>query len=261
MDAADELLTAGDLDGARRVLVETVKRAPGDQQARMFLFQLLALCGEWDKASTQLRGLAALSPEAQMLSVVYNQAIEAEKQRAAAFAGVGPVPVLVSTGPWIDTLAESISAFARGESGRGEELRGQAFDGATDTPGECDGRSFVWVADADARFGPCFEAIVAGKWGLVPFEAVSAMTSEGPVDLRDLVWYPVEIALRSGQSAAALLPARYPGTEEAGAAVRLSRSTEWRSGASGEEGLGQRLWSFDDGDDLGMLSLRRLSML
>ena len=73
------------------------------------------------------------------------------------------------------------------------------------------GRKFGWIADVDPRLGPCFEAIVAGKWGLVPFEAISRIKTEGPRDLRDVVWLPVEMALRSGQSAAALLPARYPG--------------------------------------------------
>jgi protein involved in temperature-dependent protein secretion len=261
MTSADTLLAAGDLLGARQVLVETIKRAPADQPARMFLFQLLALTGEWDKAAAQLRALASLSPEAQILAVVYNQALAAEKQRAAAFAGGGPVPVLVSSSPWIETLAQAIGAFARGDVTRGEDLRGTAFEAAPDTPGECDGRTFGWIADADARFGPCFEAIVGGNWGLVPFEAVSAITSEGPVDLRDLIWYPVQMALRSGQTAAALLPARYPGTEDAEYGLRLGRATEWREGPSGDEGVGQRLWSFDNGDDLGILSLRRLSML
>ena len=261
MESADVLLAAGDLDGARRVLVETVKRAPADQPARMFLFQLLALSGEWDKAAAQLRALASLSPEAQMLSVVYGQALEAEKQRAAAFAGAAPVAVLVASSPWVETLAESIGAFAGGETGRGEDLRAAAFEAAPATPGECDGRAFGWIADADPRFGPCFEAIVAGRWGLVPFEAVSAMTSQGPADLRDVIWYPVEMALRSGQSAAALLPARYPDTERGDPAERLGRSTVWRAGSSGDEAVGQRLWSFDDGDDVGLLSLRRLSML
>jgi type VI secretion system protein ImpE len=272
---ADELLRAGDLDGARASLVDVVKRTPDDQAARMFLFQLMAVCGEWDKAVAQLRALGSLSPEAQMLASVYNQAITAEKTRLEAYAGKRPFEVLVPSSPWVEQLAQGLTAAAAGRIAEGEDLRNQAFDAAGDTPGTLvaggDGaaeaetaandKPFLWVADADPRLGPCFEAIVTGRWGLVPFEAVSRIKVDGPRDLRDLVWLPVEMMLRSGQSAAALLPARYPGTESAGEGdLRLSRATEWREGPNGEYPVGQRLWSFDDGSEVGVLSVSRLDM-
>ena len=84
---ADQLLRDGDLDGARSALVETVRSHPQDARARMFLFQLLAVAGEWDKARTHLETLARISPEAQMLATVYSMAMKAEAQRAAIFAG------------------------------------------------------------------------------------------------------------------------------------------------------------------------------
>ena len=101
--------------------------------------------------------------------------------------------------------------------------------------------------------------MIAGRWGLTPFEAVASITSEGASDLRDLVWYPVQIAFKTGQSVAAFLPARYPGTtrcEEAD--LLLCRRTDWHDGAAGQEGLGQRLWTLSDGSDVDLLSLRRL---
>ena len=257
MTQADELLRAGDLDGARATLIESVKKAPSDQAARMFLFQLLAVAGEWDKAVTQLRSVAQLSPEAAMLASVYNQAIQAERQRADAYAGRAPFPVLVASSPWIEQLAEGLTAMAAGRTEEGSALRDQAFDAVPDAPGRFNDEPFLWVADADSRLGPCFEAIVSGKWGLVPFEAVTRIKSEGPKDLRDIVWLPVEMSLRSGQSAAALLPARYPGTEAADSPdLRLGRATEWRD----DTPLGQRLWTFDSGEDVGLLALRQLDM-
>jgi type VI secretion system protein ImpE len=270
---ADELLRAGDLDGARASLVDVVKRAPDDQAARMFLFQLMAVSGEWDKAVAQLRALGSLSPEAQMLASVYNQAINAEKTRLDAYAGKRPFEVLVASSSWVEQLAQGLTASAAGRVQEGEDLRNQALDAAGDTPGTlvagpegepaeaANDRSFLWVADADPRLGPCFEAIVTGRWGLVPFEAVSRIKVDGPRDLRDLVWLPVEMMLRSGQSAAAFLPVRYPGTESAGESdLRLSRATEWRDGPNGETPVGQRLWSFDDGSEVGVLSVSRLDM-
>ncbi len=246
----DDLLRSGSLAEVRAGLVDTVKRAPGDQGARMFLWQVMAAQGDWDKALAQLRALASLSPEAQMLATVYSQAMAAEKQRAEAYAGRAPFPVLVASSPWIEDLARSLHAEG------GQELRGNAFDAAGDTPGEVEGRRFAWIADVDPRLGPSFEAIVGGKYGLVPFEAVTRIKTEGPRDLRDVVWLPVEMTLRSGQSAAALLPARYPGSEAGEADVQLGRATIWE----GEEPRGQRVWALDDGSELGLLDLRDLVM-
>ena len=192
---ADQLLRAGDLDGARRALVEVVRAHPADAQARMFLFQLLCVAGEWDKAKTQLNTLAQLSPEAQMLSVAYGQAVETERQRAAVFAGTERVAVLVPS-DWADGLADAIQLYASGRADEGDAARDRAFDVAPDTPGTLDGVAFDWIADADGRFGPAFEAIIGGRYGLVPFDTVASIKSEGPKDLRDTVWFPVQIAFR-----------------------------------------------------------------
>lgn len=259
MADADDLLRAGDLAGARAALIEAVRRAPGDPRARMFLFQLQCVAGEWDKALVQLRTLAQLSPEAEMLGVAYRQAIEAERVREQVFAGEAQPAVLVSSSPWAGDVAAALGAFSQGRADEAEARRDAGLDAAPDTPGEVDGVAFDWIADADARFGPTFEAVIAGRWGLVPFEAVSSMISEGVKDLRDLVWYPVQIAFKTGQSVAAFLPARYPGTTSTGEAdLLLARRTDWRDGPAGQEGLGQRIWTLSDGSDLDLLSLRRL---
>jgi type VI secretion system protein ImpE len=260
MNPGDDLLRSGDLDGARTALIETVKRAPSDASARMFLWQLMALSGEWDKAVVQLRALAQISAEAQMLAAVYSQALEAEKTRLAAYAGQGEFPVLVASSPWIESLSESLAAEARGEADRAGSLREAAFEAAGDTPGIVGDQKFGWIADIDPRLGPAFEAIVSGRWGLIPFEAVVSIKTEGPRDLRDLVWLPVEIALRSGQSAAALLPARYPGSEAAEASVRLGHETRWVESGGLEAPLGQKVWSTDTDLDIGLLDFNEIRL-
>ena len=257
--SADHLLRQGDLDGARAALVEAVRSAPGDEQARMFLFQLLAVAGEWDKAKKQLATLAQLSPEAQMLAVAYGQAIDAEQQRADVFAGRTTMVQLAPSG-WDAGLVEAIGHYAAGRTAEGDAARDAAFDAAPDTPGTIDGVAFDWIADADGRFGPAFEAIVGGRYGLIPFDQVSKVTSEGPRDLRDTVWYPVQIFFREGQSVASMLPARYPGSERAtDTDERLGRVTRWHEAAWGEAGSGQHLWSLSGGEDRDLLSVRSLT--
>jgi type VI secretion system protein ImpE len=260
MADADDLLRAGDLEGARASLVESVKKAPQDQQARMFLFQLLCVGGEWDKALTQLRALAQVSAEAQMLSVAYGQAIEAEKLRAQVFAGSAQPVLLVGSSAWAGDLTGALAALCQGRAEDAEGLREKAFEAAPETPGEFNGAAFDWIADGDARFGPSFEAIIAGQWGLVPFDSIEKMESEGPKDLRDIVWLPAQVFFKTGQSVAALLPARYPGSESAtDAGLRLARGTDWIDQPWGQAGAGQHEWSFSEGDDAGLLSLRRLA--
>lgn len=259
MADADALLRSGDLDGARAALVDVVRARPADPEARIFLFQLLAVAGEWDKARTHLNLLARLSPGAAMLASAYGQAIEAEAFRAAAFAGTVTAPILTREADWAKDVAEALRLAATGDTDAADAARARAFDAAPDTPGTLDGVAFDWIADADARFGPCFEAIVAGQWGLVPFAVVEKIISEGPSDLRDIVWYPVQLGWRNGQSVAALLPARYPGSEAAADdAVKLARSTDWVAGADGDRGLGQHLLMLSGGEERGLLALRQL---
>ena len=113
---ADQLLAAGDLDGARSALVETVRSNPADERAGMFLFQLLAVAGEWEKARTHLEALARISAEARMLATVYSMAMKAEEQRAAIFAGNERMPVI--RGAWAEGLADSIMHTSRPPSRR-----------------------------------------------------------------------------------------------------------------------------------------------
>ena len=259
MSDADALLRQGDVDGARSALVEAVRAAPSDQRLRMFLFQLLAINGEWDKARSQLQSLVQLSAEAQMLSATYNPVLDAEKQREAVFSGAAEASLLMGEGGWADSIAKALSGFASGDGAAASALRDAAFDSAPDLPGNCDGRPFDWMADCDSRFGPTCEAILGGRYGLLPFDTIRSITATGPEDLRDTIWYPVEIEFRSGQSAAAFLLTRYPGSEKADSgAVRLGRVTQWTDHEWGQQGSGQRLWTFSDGEDCGILEFRKI---
>jgi type VI secretion system protein ImpE len=186
---ADDLLRGGDIAGARAALVSAVRAQPSDEQARMFLFQLLALSGEWEKARTQVQALAQLSPEAQMLAAAYGQAIEAEGVRKSVFAGGAKAEVLIGADGWASGVSDAIELLAQGKSEEGLAARDAALDVAPDCPGSFNGTSFEWIADADSRFGPSFEAIIAGRYGIIPFDTVQKITSDGPVDLRDLIWY------------------------------------------------------------------------
>jgi type VI secretion system protein ImpE len=260
MNDPDALLRSGDVAGARAALIEAVRTRPGDDRVRMFLFQLLCVAGEWDKARKQLETLVQVAADAQMLGVTYSQVLDAERLRTDVFAGKAEMAVLAGMGGWVEGVARAVTLLAQGDTAGAETARDEAFGEAPDTPGTIDGTTFEWIADADMRFGPAFEAIVAGRYGLIPFDAVESITTDGPRDLRDVIWLPVQMALRSGQTIAAFLPARYPDSQASSTGtIQLGRQTDWQGRAWGEAGLGQRLWTLSDGSEVGLLQFRQLA--
>lgn len=257
MSLADELLQAGDLAGARAALIEQVRANPADEQVRMFLFQLFALLGDWTRAKAQLETLAKISPEMRMLAVAYGQCIDAETERAAIMAGTQTM-TFHHDYDWTPALAEALRLGALGDPAAVEQ-RAAAFDAAPATSGVADGANFHWIADADMRFGPTIEAIIGGRYALMPFAALETLEISAAQDLRDTIWAEAQFAIRNGPQFAGFIPVRYPGSEMA-ADTEIVRglTTDWQESPSGEIGFGHRILTTSEGADLPLLSVRSI---
>lgn len=242
-------LTA-DLAGELKRLQGEVRLHPEDAKLRTYLFQLLAVNGDWQRALNQLQVSAQLAAGAIPMAQTYREAIRCEAFRAEAFAGKRTPHVLGEPPPWIGLLVESLEKLAQGHVAAAEALRANAFEQAPAKGGTIDGKAFEWIADADPRLGPVCEAIIDGKYYWVPFERLVRVKVEAPTDLRDVVWASAQLELATGAKQIALLPARYPGTESSDKdALRLSRMTEWRElGPATHAGIGQRMWATDAGE-------------
>ncbi|MES9850215.1 MAG: type VI secretion system accessory protein TagJ [Candidatus Thiodiazotropha sp. L084R] len=147
----------------------------------------------------------------------------------------------------------------KGEHAQAENLRNQAFELAPTTPGTIDDQAFNWLADADTRIGPMFEAIVNGRYYWIPMQRIKKISIDPPEDLRDMVWTPAHLTFENEGESVALLPARYPGTEnETETALKLSHKTEWLTPADGVYiGLGQRMLASDQ-DEYPLLNTREI---
>jgi type VI secretion system protein ImpE len=245
---AEQLFKAGDLPGARAALANELKRAPDDTRARQFFWQLLAIVGDFDKAEAQLKALGVVQASAMMLGSVYMQTIKAERLRTATFAGEIAPKSLVGTEPWVDGLLTALAATIKGAPGAAAR-HDSALAEAPASPGSIEGEAFEWLADADGRFGPMLEVIIGADYGFIPFAAMNRIRAAEVADLRDTVWRPAEIGLKSGQSSMAFIPARYPGTTTSGdSALILGRRTDWIETDGLETGLGQRLLATDVSD-------------
>jgi type VI secretion system protein ImpE len=246
---AQEFLKAGRLDDALKAILGAVRDDPANAKPRIFLFQLLSVTGDWQRANTQLQVLSEMDPESALLARVFEPILLAEASRAAVFAGKR-TPIIFGEPPeWIGQLVKAMELFIQGEFQAGAELRYQAFEAALASSGVINGEPFEWIADADERLGPCLEVILEGKYYWVPFCRIHKVTMEAVTDLRDLVWVPAQFVWENGGQAAGHLPARYFGSENStDDQLKLARKTEWIGRNGIHLGLGQRLLATDKSD-------------
>ncbi len=257
--SAEELISAGDPAGALELLQRQVRERPADPELRVFLFQLLCVLGQWQRASTQLALCGELDAATLPMVNTYREALKCELVREAVFAGKTTPIAFGQPQAWVAWLVEALQAQARGDATGAARLRAEALEAAPATPGRLDGAPFDWIADADSRLGPVIEAVIKGRYCWVPFAAVAKVVIEVPVDLRDLVWAPAQFQLHNGGQTVALIPARYPGSgASAAGAVQLSRTTEWLELSPDQfSGMGQRLLT-TSGPELGLLEAREI---
>jgi type VI secretion system protein ImpE len=261
MTAAEESVRAGRLDEALADLQGQVRKKPADARLRTFLFQLLAVRGDWDRALTQLKVAAELDPGALAIVKTYEEAIRCEIVRAEVFAGRGKPLLFGKPAEWMALLVEALRLTAEEKFEDARGLRDKAFESAPATAGKIDDQPFAWLADADQRLGPMLEAIVKGQYFWVPFSRLREIRIEKPTDLRDVAWTAANLLLVNGGETVALIPTRYPGSERASdTKLVMARGTEWlERPAETFLGVGQRLLATDQGE-FGLMDVRNIKL-
>lgn len=247
---AKEHVQAGRLDEALATLQSEVRSKPSDPGLRTFLFQLLCVMGQWDRALTQLKVLVDLNSETMMLARIFEPIVQCERFRAEVFSGKRTPIIFGEPMEWVGWLIQASELVGQGKFNAAQELRDKAFDAALATPGKVNGKPFEWIADADLRLGPIVEAVVEGHYYWIPFCRIKRIFLEPPTDLRDLVWMPAQFVWVNGGEASGHIPARYPATESsADNQLRLARKTDWLEREGGYSlGLGQRMFATDAGE-------------
>ena len=254
-------LKAGDPAGALLQLQEQVRAQPADAKLRVFLFQLLCVLGQWERALNQLSVASSLDPAALAMAQTYGDAVKCEPIRRQVFEGRKSPMILGQPDQWLALLIESLLLAGQGDHAQSADLRARAFDEAPETAGEIDGRRFAWIADADSRLGPVLEAVINGRYYWVPFSRLLKVDLDPPEDLRDLVWMPAHLQFENGGESLALIPTRYAGSEAAGdGLIALARKTLWsEAGGDAHHGLGQRIIATDV-DEVPLMEIRSISL-
>lgn len=261
MDARQNLIH-GDLEQALQQLQLEVRKDPSDVKHRIFLFQLLVVMGQWDRALTQLNLIGELDAGALAMVQTYREAIFCEALRKEVFAGKRTPVVFGEPEQWTALLFEALRLAAEGQYDKSQDVRDQAFELAPTTSGLIDEpqmQSFNWIADADPRLGPMLEVIINGRYYWLPFQSIRTIQIEAPEDLRDQVWMPAHFTLANEGETVGLIPTRYVGSEHSDDnQIRCGHKTIWQQiDTTLFEGLGQRMLATDIGE-FSLMDLRQI---
>ena len=261
MSEAVEHLKAGNLDEAYKALTASIRKSPADSKLRVFLFQLLCIRGEWDRALTQLKVCGEMAPDTMPMVQSYREAIACEMVREKVFAGETAPLVFGEPAQWVALMIQALGPLAQGDAARQQNCARRRLKPRQAKAARQMASRFDWVADADMRLGPMLELVMNGRYYWAPFSTIKRMTFDEPEDLRDRVWTPVEITWVNGGDVVGFVPTRYPGSAASGrAGLMMATETDWvDAGAETYLGLGQRLFATNN-DDLALMDLRSISL-
>jgi type VI secretion system protein ImpE len=250
LQSAEDAVRQGDLATALDQLQTQVRKEPAKSALRVFLFQLLSVMGQWDRALTQLNVAADLDAGTLAMAQMYREAIQCERLRAEVFAGRKSPVIFGEPDAWLAWLIEALLVTGTPRAGEAAGLRARAFEAAPPTPGTIDGVPFDWIADADMRLGPVCEAVINGRYYWLPFQRLARVDIEAPTDLRDVVWLPAHFEFANGGETVGVIPTRYAGSEDADDwRLRMARQTIWvETAPEVYTGLGQRVLTTDAGE-------------
>ncbi len=257
---ASELLDQGNVTEALIALQDSIRDEPANSAKRIFLFQMLCVKGQWDRALTQLNTAAEMDPQALLMAQAYREVLQCEVLRGEVFDNKRAPLIFGEPPKWIGLILQSLAHSSNGEGAKAKLLISDALEQVDTRSGNIDGTEFEWIADADMRLGPIVEAIIDGKYYWVPFDSIASIEFSEPSDLRDLVWLPTTFNWTNEGSTVGFVPARYPNTAALGDELAsLSRKTEWLDiGDEFFQGIGQKMFATES-DEYPLLASRCIS--
>lgn len=237
------------IDEILEKIKQAIRKKPDNADLRAQLFQVLALKGDWQRASDQLKLSAEMNLQAQPVAMIYIAAINAERERNEVLSGRA-APAVFGTPPnWMALLSQ---AFKEKDAAQAAALRRKALEMAPIVSGKlktyADNEQevvFEWLCDGDGRLGPVLEFMNNGRYGWIPFEGIENLRLIEAQGLSDLLWAQAEVQMLDGRSHVGLIPVRYPALQsysEQDDALNLGHRTEWIELADDVyQGLGQKM--------------------
>lgn len=256
---ANELFQAGRLTEAIAKVGEEIKISPGDQRARIFLFELLCFSGDLVRAGKQLDAITGDEVDAEITVARYRNLLAAEQVRREVFSGKARPKITEPVPVYSAAHVQALKLVLDGNPALAVPLLEEAQQLREPVRGRVDGETFEDFQDCDDLIGPFLEAIMQGEYCWVPWESIRSLSISPPRYLRDLCWVPAQLELHSAPAGETYLPVLYSGSYlDSDDLVRLGRATDWRTQNAGISlGVGQRLFAAGE-RDRAILEIRRL---
>jgi len=238
-----ELIRKGQLEEARRQAAEEVKSSPADVAKRTLLIQILAFCGEWDKAERHLEAVSSQDPTRETGVQIYRNLIRAEKERLQVIRQHTRPSFLPEPPAYFEALAAAWQSLAQGSAEQAEALFEELGHKIPPVKGSLNGLPFEGLRDTDTALAFFIEAFVHDRYVLLPFEALRELVIPPPQTLFDLLWTPALITTWEALSLNCYLPVLYPESfRHADDRIKLGRMTDWTSlGGAFARGAGQHV--------------------
>jgi len=256
---AKTLLESGKLSAAVEQLSQDVRAHPVDSRRRTFLFELLCLTGDYERAGRQLDVIAQQNPETETGIEVYRGILAAEKARARLTSDGLMPDFLLKPPPFAILHLEAVNRLREGHAAEARGLLEKAAESETPAGGRADGEAFADFSDQDAVLGCLLELFLHDRYVWIPFVHIKHLSISAPKKLRDLIWIPAALETIEGPVGGVFIPVLYRDSwRHANDQVRLGRMTDWQALGEGlVGGMGQRVFFVDEGEKA-ILELREL---
>jgi type VI secretion system protein ImpE len=250
------LILDGQIDNARAMLVDQIKKSPGDFQARSLLFQVMLLCGEWDKARRQLDIAASQQAAPDMNASVYQNLIQAEKERVTV-SKLEQRPTFFPDIPeYSEDFFHALELLKNGKTEDAGKLFSSIDARLGEVKGTVNGKPFIGFKETDTTLAYFIEAIEYERYLWVPIANIRELAVSPPRTLIDLIWAKGRITTWEGLTMGCFLPVLYPNSFECDDdRIRLGRMTDWKDlGGGFTKAVGQHVYDIG-GTDLSLFEI------
>lgn len=224
-----KMLFSGTISDNLENLKEKIRKDPARPELRTYLFQLLCVIGEYERAMTQLNITADMDEENKLMAQACGPLLNCEVLRQEIFNGRHSPLVFGEPEKWMGLMIQALILDGKKEHEAAKKIREKAIDLAEPICGSINGEPFEWLADADSRLGPVLEIIVEGRYYLAAMSNIKKIAIGEPSDLRDVIWLPVSVVWKNDGQSVGFIPTRYQGSVESKEdEVLLGKKTLWR---------------------------------
>lgn len=245
---SSDLYQAGQLSEAIEAQIGEVKRSPGDEAKRLFLFELLAFAGELDRAEKHIKVLKFDDIALEATRRSYEDCLAAERKRRKLFA-YGTQPQFLTAAPeHVRLRLEAVAAYRKGNDSEAAERLHEALELTPARPAKLNDQEYESIRDGDDLFAGVLEVFAKGEYYWVALEQIERLSMTPPKTPRDLLWRPARLELADAVGEV-FLPTLYPKSHMSeNDAIKLGRETDWEE-KPGEIMLGNGLKEFFLGEE------------